>query len=114
MNKRFLFVGLGLFAFMIGVGSIAAFFSFAQNSIPEATELIAGRNSRIPTNPGAKCGQLDSDNNGIINVLDFSSFATIFGQECSKAISYSSTGCGAQDANLNGRIDDEDTKILMK
>ena len=65
-----------------------------------------------PADGSIVCGKLDWDENGIVNLLDFSAFTLFYGKKCNDTPD-PNVGCGARDGNGDGKIDKADFEILQ-
>lgn len=57
-----------------------------------------------PDEPAAECGNMDSDGDGKLTVIDFASFAQNYNKSCSNS-GFTPNSCGSRDTNNDGKID---------
>ncbi len=57
-----------------------------------------------PDEPAAECGNIDSDGDGKLTVIDFASFAQNYNKSCSNS-GFTPNSCGSRDTNNDGKID---------
>jgi len=87
------------------------FYAYPINTPEGANTLSAGGPRTLNTNscgtnltPLLACGNMDSDGDGKLTVIDFASFAKAFNTSCSNTDFIENT-CGSKDTNNNGKID---------